>query len=123
MVDITTTTSMKNKRTVLDMNKILVYYIQKNERRFLFVRLSFVFYLDPGILVVLPKNGKKMMVAGVHALIFAAVFTLTHPWIMKNTHFMFEGFSKESGSESEYNKSFGKDKDNAHKIMNKKIKK
>ena len=96
MGDITMMTLMKNKRTVLDMNKIWVYYIQNmNVVSFLYAFLLF-FILTPGILVVLPKKGKKMMVAGVHALIFAVVFTLTHHWIMKNTHFMFEGF-KEGG--------------------------
>ena len=32
-----------------------------------------------------------MMVAAVHALIFALIFVLTNQWVWKNTHSLFEG--------------------------------
>jgi len=70
---------------------------------FIYAFLLF-FILTPGILLTLPKKGKKMMVASVHALIFAVVFTLTHHWIMKNTHFMFEGFKEANSKEETYKK-------------------
>jgi len=39
--------------------------------------------LSPGILLRLPKNGDKFTVAGVHALVFALVFGLTHKFVWK----------------------------------------
>jgi len=43
----------------------------------LFVAVLF-FVLTPGVLLRLPTGGSKLMVAGVHALVFALVFGLTH---------------------------------------------
>jgi len=48
----------------------------------LFSALLF-FILSPGILLRLPKNGDKYTVAGVHALVFAVVFGLTHKFVWK----------------------------------------
>jgi hypothetical protein len=41
------------------------------------------FVLTPGVIVRLPKNGGKFTVAGVHALIFALIFWLTHKFVWK----------------------------------------
>lgn len=48
----------------------------------LFSALLF-FVLSPGILLRLPKNGDKFTVAGVHALVFALVFGLTHKFVWR----------------------------------------
>ena len=37
--------------------------------------------LVPNVLVHLPKNGSKMITAGVHALIFALVWQFTHHYV------------------------------------------
>ena len=60
---------------------------------FVFTALLF-FILTPGIVLSLPPKGSKMMVAGVHAVVFALVWTFTHKlvwdwgvssgWIMKD---------------------------------------
>ena len=47
----------------------------------LFVAVLF-FVLTPGVLLRLPPGGSKLMVAGVHALVFAVVFGLTHKLAM-----------------------------------------
>lgn len=47
----------------------------------LFVAVLF-FVLTPGVVLRLPPGGSKLMVAGVHALVFAAVFGLTHKLAM-----------------------------------------
>ena len=39
------------------------------------------FALSPGILVTLPKNGGKMTVAAVHALVFAVVFYFSNKFV------------------------------------------
>jgi len=44
---------------------------------FIFTALLF-FVLTPGIVLSLPPKGSKMMVAGVHAIVFALVWTFTH---------------------------------------------
>ena len=49
---------------------------------FLYTALLF-FLLTPGILLTLPPKGKKMTVALVHALVFGAVFALSHKTIMR----------------------------------------
>ena len=41
------------------------------------------FILTPGILVRLPKNGDKFTVAGIHAVIFALIFGLTHKFVWR----------------------------------------
>ena len=41
------------------------------------------FVLTPGILLTLPKGGKKFQVAGVHALVFAVVFHFTHKLVWR----------------------------------------
>ena len=45
------------------------------------------FVLSPGVLLRLPSNGSKFMVAGVHALVFALVlyFTAGFVWRMSMT--------------------------------------
>jgi len=47
------------------------------------------FVLTPGVLVSLPPGGKKMTVALVHALVFAAVYQLTHKMVWRA---LYEGF-------------------------------
>jgi len=47
------------------------------------------FVLTPGVLVSLPPGGKKMTVALVHAVVFAAVYQLTHKMVWR---FLYEGF-------------------------------
>jgi hypothetical protein len=49
------------------------------------------FLLTPKVLVCLPAKGSKFVVAGVHALIFALIFSLVGHLIWQNTHSMFEG--------------------------------
>jgi len=41
------------------------------------------FILSPGVLLRLPANGSKMTVAGVHALVFAAVLYLTSGFVWR----------------------------------------
>lgn len=36
------------------------------------------FILSPGMFLRIPKNGSKMTVTGVHALVFAVIFYFTH---------------------------------------------
>lgn len=48
---------------------------------------ALVFYvLSPGILLSIPPKGSKMMVAAVHALIFALVYHYTHKQVWIITH-------------------------------------
>ena len=51
------------------------------------------FVLVPGVLVTLPPGGKKMTVALVHAVVFAALYHLTHKmvWRMVSPYENFEG--------------------------------
>lgn len=57
----------------------------------LFSALLF-FVLTPGVLLRLPKNGDKFTVAGVHAVVFALVFGLTHKLVWKlGTRLRLEG--------------------------------
>jgi hypothetical protein len=51
---------------------------------FLYTVLLF-FLLTPGILITLPPKGKKMIVAGVHAIVFGIVWCLTHRPVMNIT--------------------------------------
>jgi hypothetical protein len=39
------------------------------------------FLLSPGILVTLPKNGSKMTIAAVHALVFGLVFYFSNEFV------------------------------------------
>ena len=57
----------------------------------LFVGALF-FVLTPGILLSLPPNGSKVMVALTHALVFALVYSLTHKMVYR---FLYEGFAPE----------------------------
>jgi len=41
------------------------------------------FVLSPNVLLRLPRNGSKFVVAGVHALIFAAVLYFTQKWVWR----------------------------------------
>jgi len=50
------------------------------------------FALTPGILVTLPKNGGKMTVAAVHAVLFAVVFYFSNKLVEQ----MSEGFKEGS---------------------------
>jgi len=47
--------------------------------------------LTPGILLTLPKGGKKLTVAVVHGLVFAVVYYLTHKAVWRATSNM-DGF-------------------------------
>jgi len=56
------------------------------------------FVLTPGILVTLPprslvKHSSKMVIAAVHAAIFAIVWTLTHKMVWRASSHMFEGLT------------------------------
>ena len=49
---------------------------------FMAIFAALLFYLlTPGILLSLPKGGSPQMKAAVHALVFAAVFGLTHKMV------------------------------------------
>ena len=48
----------------------------------LYVAVLF-FVLTPGILLSLPPGGSKMVVALVHAVVFALVFQFTHKHILR----------------------------------------
>ena len=48
----------------------------------LYVALLFVL-LTPGVLLTLPKGGKKLTVALVHGLIFALVYHFTHKMVWR----------------------------------------
>ena len=52
------------------------------------------FALTPGILVTLPKNGGKMTVAAVHALIFALVFYFSNKLVGQLSEGFKEGARK-----------------------------
>ena len=41
------------------------------------------FILTPGVLLRLPKNGSKLTVAAVHALVFALLFHFTHKLVWR----------------------------------------
>jgi hypothetical protein len=41
------------------------------------------FVLSPNVLLRLPANGSKLMVAGVHAIVFAVVLYFTQKWVWK----------------------------------------
>jgi len=72
------------------------------------------FVLTPGILVTLPprslvKNSSKIVIAAVHAAIFAIVWTLTHKVVWRASSRMFEGMAEtvapdygDSGDSGEY---------------------
>ena len=47
---------------------------------FIFTALLF-FVLTPGVLLSLPPKGSKLVVAGVHAVVFALVWTFTHKMV------------------------------------------
>jgi hypothetical protein len=44
------------------------------------------FVLTPGILITIPVNGKKRVVAAVHAVIFGIVWGLSHKFIWQSFH-------------------------------------
>ena len=48
---------------------------------FLFTAVLF-FLLTPGILLSLPPGGSKMVVAATHAVVFGAVWSLSHNMLM-----------------------------------------
>jgi len=41
------------------------------------------FVLSPNVLLRLPANGSKLMVAGVHAIVFAVVLYFTQKWVWR----------------------------------------
>lgn len=52
--------------------------------------VAVLFYvLTPGILLRIPQNGSKMMVAAVHAVVFALAYKFTHRFVWRMT----EGFA------------------------------
>jgi len=56
----------------------------------LFVAVLF-FVLTPGVVLRLPPGGSKLMVAAVHAVVFAVVYGLVHKTVM---HMLYpEGFA------------------------------
>jgi len=57
---------------------------------FLYAAVLF-FLLTPKVLVSLPAKANKYIVAGVHALIFALILSLTQHWVWVHTHTIFEG--------------------------------
>jgi len=59
---------------------------------FIYAFLLF-FVLTPGVLVYLPPKSSKMIVAAVHALVFAIVWTFTNKLVWKATAGLFEGYS------------------------------
>ena len=63
-----------------------------NVAMFIYAFLLF-FVLTPGVLLSLPPKGSKKMVAGVHALVFAIVWSLTHKMVWRATSTIFEGLS------------------------------
>ena len=48
----------------------------------LYVAVLFML-LTPGVLLTLPKGGKKLVVAAVHGLVFALVYHFTHKLVWK----------------------------------------
>ena len=52
----------------------------------LFLAVLF-FVLTPGVLVSLPPGGSKLMVAAVHALVFAIVYHFTHKMVLRVLRF------------------------------------
>ena len=65
---------------------------------FIYAFLLF-FVLTPGVLLSLPPKGSKMVVAGVHALVFAIVWQITHKMVWKATSGLFESMSKYNNTE------------------------
>jgi hypothetical protein len=53
------------------------------------------FVLTPGVFVRFPKNSDKFTVAGVHAVIFALIFGLTHKFVWRlGANLRLEGFTE-----------------------------
>ena len=65
---------------------------------FLFTALLF-FLLTPGILLSLPPGGSKKVVAAVHAIVFALIWTFTHKlvweWGISNGLITKDGFRQQ----------------------------
>lgn len=56
----------------------------------MFIYAFVLFYvLTPGILLSLPPKGSKMMVAAVHALVFAIVWSFTSKYVWMTTSSLF----------------------------------
>jgi hypothetical protein len=60
----------------------------------LFLAALLFFLLTPNVLLRLPKNGNKYMVAGVHAVVFAVTLYLGH-MLMRHMNLMRDGFTNE----------------------------
>jgi hypothetical protein len=52
---------------------------------FVYAALLF-FVLTPGILLRIPPNGNKRVVAAVHAIVFGLVWSLSHKLIWQSFH-------------------------------------
>jgi hypothetical protein len=52
---------------------------------FVYATLLF-FVLSPGIIVRIPPNGNKRVVAAVHAVVFGIVWSLSHKLIWQSFH-------------------------------------
>jgi hypothetical protein len=55
------------------------------------------FVLSPGILVRIPKNGSKFVVAGVHAVIFGVLVFFTCKYVWNLTHTVLAPPAKKEG--------------------------
>jgi hypothetical protein len=52
---------------------------------FLYSALLF-FVLTPGIVISIPPNGNKRVVAAVHAVVFSVIWGISQPFIWKAFH-------------------------------------
>jgi uncharacterized membrane protein YdbT with pleckstrin-like domain len=68
------------------------------------------FVLTPGVLLRLPPSGSKLVVAGVHAVVFALVYHFTHKMVWKASFGMLghEGFKAKEGMNEEKKAVHGK---------------
>ena len=48
--------------------------------------VALFFVLTPGILLAIPKNGKIMTQALVHALVFGVIYQFTHTFVWKRLY-------------------------------------
>jgi hypothetical protein len=47
--------------------------------------VALFFVLSPGVLLTLPKGGSRLMVAAVHAVVFATIYHFAGPMVWKLT--------------------------------------
>jgi hypothetical protein len=72
---------------------------------FIYAFLLF-FVLTPGILLTLPPKGSKMVVAAVHAVVFAIVWVLTSKLLWHATSKVSEGVGLLRGPDSDDSKTY-----------------